>query len=113
MTEILACSYASFLLFDASVPVTEKNISEVLKAAGVKVSKSTAQAFADNVTLEKLETLISKFSSVGSSSSGPAVSEKKETKQDKKEEKPKEEEKKSEEESGGDVGFGLFGEDEE
>jgi large subunit ribosomal protein LP1 len=113
--EHIACVYSSLLLHDSNLPVTEKNINAILKASNVKVESYWPGLFASYVGKVDLDAIISNIG--GSSSSSSASTTQEAPKEVKKEEKgkkeEKEEKKKSEEESGGDMGFGLFGGEEE
>jgi len=108
--EELAVVYASLILQDDKIPITEEKIHSLLSAANVNVQPFWPSFFTSLLARNNVEDLILKGGGGGgaavaapaaASSSAPAKEEEK-----KKEKKEEKEEKKEESEE--DMGFGLF-----
>lgn len=105
-----AAAYAVLLLKDSQKDVTAANISALTDAAGVKIEKFYAEAYAKVLSNspQAVENLIKRVSAVGavvSGGGGAAPSSGAVAKQEEKKEEKKEESEESEE----DIGFGgLF-----
>jgi len=107
----LAVVYASLILQDDKIPITEDKISTLLEAANVSVQPFWPSFFSQLLSRSNVEDLILKggggggggaAASVGAASTSAAAPA---AKEEKKEEKKVEEKK---EESDDDMGFGLF-----
>jgi len=108
----IACIYASLLLHDEKIAITDKNISTILEAAKYKTEPYWPGIFANFLKKNQNIEAIIKGGASGSVEHAPKETKKEEKKEEKKVEKK--EEKKVEvvkEESGGDMGLGLFGGD--
>jgi len=100
----LLCSYATLILHDDNLAVTEDNILKLISAAGCKVEPYVPMLFARALQGKDVGTFLT---CGGGPAAGPAVVEApvaaKETKKE-----AKKEEKKEEEEEDDNLGFSLF-----
>lgn len=97
--------YAALLLHKAGQEINEKNVTNVLEAANLKVDNAQVKALVNAISGVDIEKVVKEASAMPAAVSAHVEHPKKE---EKKEEKSKEEEKKSEEAAAAGLGA-LFG----
>ncbi len=87
--------YTALLLHSSQKPINEENVTNILKAAGVKVEEARVKSLVASLSEVNIDEAL-KAASVSAQASAPAQEAAKPAKKEK-EEKPEEEEKKDEE----------------
>ena len=106
----LCCVYASLVLNDAGMPLSEANLLKIIKASGNKVDATYVHLFAKSMEGQDLSSMLSCMAAPAAAPAEKKVEKKAEPKKEKKVEKVEEKKEEKKEEDVG--GFGdIFGGD--